>query len=70
VIEMMTVEMGLMNHYIVTRSATVMRWLARMVNAFLLYGSVMELTTVETTQMRKTVVSTGLMKIFNYVFFT
>jgi hypothetical protein len=70
VIEMMTVEMGPMNHCIVTRSVAVMRWPARMVNAFLLCGNVMDLTTVETIQMRKTAVSTGMLKSFNcYLFF-
>lgn len=64
-IEMMTVEMGPMNHCIVIRSVAVMRWPARMVNAFLLCGNVMDLTTVETIQMRKTVVSTELLKSRN-----
>jgi hypothetical protein len=58
VIEMMIVEMGLMSQCIVTRSVVVMRWSATMGSVFLLCGSVMEWTTVETIQMRKTVVST------------
>jgi hypothetical protein len=64
VIEMMIAEMGLMSQCIVTRSAIVTRWCATMGSVFSLYGSVMELMTVGTIQMRKTVVSTELFENF------
>jgi hypothetical protein len=65
VTEITTVEMGLMNHCIATRSVVVMRLPARMVNAFLLCGDVMDWTTVETIQMRKIAVSTELLRSCN-----